>query len=72
MSANNVVMLTGNGNTKIHFLIVILQFVQQISIQLQLLFYKTKARAGTLFEKDEFDQLGCWQDYSIGYCTINS
>ena len=62
MPVDNMVMHTGNGHIKVHFWTVIPIFVQWVAIQLQPLVCKTKARVGILFEKDTFDQLGCWQD----------
>ena len=64
LSADNMIMQTGNDNIRVHFGIVILLFIQQVAIHWQLLVCGRKAKAGILFGKDVFSQLGCWQNYT--------
>ena len=44
-----MVIYTGNGDIKNYYLVVILLYIQQVIIQLQLLVCNTQARVGTLF-----------------------
>ena len=59
-----MVMHVCNGDIKTHFWIVFQLMMQQFEMHIQLLVCDIKGRAGILFGKDAFGQLGNWQHYT--------
>ena len=68
IAADNMVIQTGNRDTKVHFRMVNPLYIQKVAIQVQLLVCDTKAKQE--FSLKRCIHLNCWQDYTNGKAYV--